>query len=87
VRTDCAAGAFYRHLKSLLGPSQAIVATVHMLARIVYRMLKYKVEYQTMRAEEYEQRFREREIKYLQHKAARLCFTLSPLATDLHTVS
>ena len=58
-----------------------------MLARIVYRMLKCKVEYQTMRAEEYEQRFRECEIKYLQRKVARLGFTLSPLKADLHTVS
>jgi hypothetical protein len=58
-----------------------------MLARIVYRMLKYKVEYQTMIAEEYEQRFKEREIKYLQCKATRLGFTLSPLTADLHTVS
>ena len=76
VRADCAAGAFYRRLKSRLGPAQAIVATAHMIARIVYRMLKDQVEYENTRAAEYEQRYREREIKYLQRKAAKLGLTL-----------
>jgi transposase len=77
VRADCATGAFYRRLKSRLGPAQAIVATAHMIARIVYRMLKDKVEYEAIRAQEYEQRYRQREIKYLQRKAAKLGLTLS----------
>lgn len=80
VRADCAAGAFYRRIKSRLGPAQAIVATAHLIARMVYRMLKFKVEYQALKAEEYDQRFREREIKYLQRKATRLGFAISPLA-------
>ncbi len=37
-------------------------------------MLKYGVEYQQMSAQEYEQQFREREIRHLQRKAARLGF-------------
>lgn len=78
IRADCAFGAFYRRLKSRLGPAQAVVATAHKIARVVYHMLKYKVEYQAVTTAEYEQRFREREIKYLQHKAARLGFALSP---------
>lgn len=77
TRADCAAGAFYRRIKSRIGPAQAIVATAHMIARIVYRMLKYKVEYEAIKAEEYERRFREREIKYLERKAARLGFSLA----------
>jgi len=82
VRADCAPGAFYRRLKDRLGPAQAIVATARLLARIVYRMLKFKIEYQAIRAEEYEQHFREREIKYLQRKAARLGLTLAPATTS-----
>ena len=63
------------------------MATAHKIARIVYRMLDSKVEYHAIGAEEYEKRFREREIKYLpclrttglrQRKAARLGLTLSP---------
>jgi hypothetical protein len=37
-RAGQAAGAFYRRPKARLGPAQAIVATAHLLARIVYRM-------------------------------------------------
>jgi len=58
-------GSFYRRIKSRLGPAQAIVATAHNIARIVYRMLDLKVEYHAIGAEEYEKRFREREIKHL----------------------
>lgn len=79
ARSHTALGAFYRRLKARLGPAQAQVATAHKLARIVYHLLKFKVEYQSMSAQEYEQQFREREIRYLQRKAARLGFTLSPL--------
>jgi transposase len=80
VRADCAFGAFYRRLKSRLGPAQAIVATAHKIARVVYRMLKYKIEYEHIAAEQYDQKFKEREIQYLQRKAARLGFALSPAA-------
>lgn len=78
ARSHCAFGAFYRRLKARVGPAQAQVATAHKIARVVYHLLKHKVEYQQMSAEEYEQQFREREIRHLQRKAARLGFTLSP---------
>ena len=78
TRADCAFGAFYRRKKSQLGPAQATVATAHKIARVVYHMLKHKVEYHTANAAEYEQRFREREVKYLERKAARFGFSLSP---------
>ncbi len=87
IRADCAFGAFYRRLKSRLGPAQAVVATAHKIARTVYHMLKYKLEYQAMNAADYEKQFREREIKYLQRKAAKLGFTLSPSTTPLRAVS
>lgn len=41
---DCVFGALYRRLRARLGPAQATVATAHAIARVVYRMLKYKVE-------------------------------------------
>jgi len=83
VRADCAFGAFYRRTKAHLGPAQAIVATAHKIARVVYRMLSLKVEYDPMGADEYDKRFREREIKYLQRKAARLGFSLLPAQATL----
>ncbi|MGC8959322.1 MAG: IS110 family transposase [Chloroflexia bacterium] len=78
ARSNCALGAFYRRLKARVGPAQAQVATAHKLARIVYHLLKFKMEYQTMSAKEYEKQFREREIRHLQRKAARLGFNLIP---------
>ena len=87
IRADCAFGAFYRRLKSRLCPSQSVVATTHKIAQVVYHMLKVKVDYQAVSAQKYDQRFREREIRYLQRKAAKLGFTPSPSTTPVLAVS
>ena len=42
-KADCAFGVMYRRLRARLGPAQATVATAYAIARVVYRMLKYKV--------------------------------------------
>ena len=84
TRSDSAFGAFYRRLKARVGPAQAQVATAHKIARVVYHMLKNGVEYDQMSAQEYEQQFREREIHHLQRKAARLGFSLNPIAETNH---
>jgi len=78
MRADCAFGAFYRRQKARLGPAQAAVATAHLIARIVYRMLKYKVEYEPLSLAQYEQNYREQQLKYLQKKAAKFGFQLTP---------
>lgn len=77
-RSHCALGAFYRRMKGRLGPAQALVATAHKIARTVYHMLKDRVQYHDIGAAEYNNRFREREMQYLQKKAAKLGYTLSP---------
>jgi transposase len=79
LRSDCAFGAFYRRLKGRLGPAQALVATAHKIARTVYHMLKDRVPYHDIGAAEDNQRCRERELQYLQKKAAKLGYTLSPV--------
>jgi len=58
-------GSLYRRLKSRLDKAQATVATAHAIARVVYRMLKYQVEYETISVEEYEQKYKEQQIKYM----------------------
>ena len=50
-QADCVFGALYRRLRARLGPAQATVATAHAIARVVYRMLKYKVEYEPIEHE------------------------------------
>lgn len=81
MRADCAFGAFYRRMKSRLGPAQATVATAHLIARVVYRMLKYQVEYEPLSVSEYEKRYHDRQVKYLEKKAAKFGFQLTPAVT------
>jgi transposase len=73
---DCAFGVFYRRLKARLGPAQATVATAHAIARTVYRMLKYKEEFNPLDVNEYQKKFEEQQIKYLKKKAAKFGLTL-----------
>jgi transposase len=77
-RADCVFGSLYRRLKSRLDNAQATVATAHAIARVVYRMLKYQVEYEKINVEEYEQKYKEQQIKYMKKKAAKLGFQLVP---------
>lgn len=78
-KADCVFGALYRRLRSRLGPAQATVATAHAIARVVYRMLKYQVEYEALSVDEYEKKYEEQQIKYMKKKAAKLGFQLVPV--------
>jgi transposase len=77
-KADCPFGALYRRLRSRLGPAQATVATAHAIARVVYRMLKYKVEYDPLSVNEYQKRYEEQQIKYMKKRAAKLGYQLIP---------
>ena len=68
----------YKGQKARLGPAQATVATAHLIARVVYRMLKYQVEYEPLRVSEYEKRNHDQQIKYLEKRAAKFGFQLAP---------
>ncbi len=75
-RSDSALGAFYRRLKSRLGPAKAITATAHKLARIFYRLWRNSSAYEDPGADVYEQHYRQRLVKNLQRKAHSLGLTL-----------
>ena len=77
-QADCVFGVMYRRMRARLGPAQATVATAHAIARVVYRMLKYQVEYETISVEEYEKKYRDQQLKYMKKKAAKLGFQLVP---------
>ena len=77
-RSNSAIGAHYRRMKAKLGPSQAIVATAHKIARIVYTMLKTQTPYLDMGAQAYDAQRRERAIKRLERKARKLGLLLAP---------
>ena len=50
-------------------------------------MLKFKVEYQTISADEYDQQFEARELKRLQRKATHFGLSLVPLTAAKIAVS
>jgi len=77
-KADCPFGVLYRRLRSRLGPAQATVATAHAIARVVYKMLKYKVEYDPLSVNEYQKQYEEQQVKYMKKKAAKLGFQLIP---------
>lgn len=69
ANSKCSLGAFYRRLRYRIGPAKAIVATARKLAIIFYRMLRFKIEYHDIGAEQYEMKHRANQIKYLEKKA------------------
>jgi hypothetical protein len=81
MRAGCAFGALYRRMQSRLGPALATVATAHLIARVVYRMLRYQVEYAPLSVLEYEKRYHDPQVKYLEKKAAKFGFQLAPVVT------
>ena len=62
-------GAKFRRLRACLGAPKAITAMAHMLARLVYRMLRYGEQYVDKGMKYYEEKYREHEIRSIQKKA------------------
>jgi len=64
-------GAYYRKMRSRLGPQAAITATAHKLAKQVYRMLKHGGDYQDKGMEQFERQQQQREMKILRKLAGK----------------
>jgi len=77
AHASSALGAYYRRKRAQGGPLFAQVATAHKMARIVYFLFKYHVQYQDIGAAAFEHKQHEREVAALRKKAAKLGFTLS----------
>jgi transposase len=76
ARAATALGAYYRRKRAQGGPQFAQVATAHKIARIVYHLHKYHVQYKDIGTEGFEQKQRERDLVTLRKKATKLGFTL-----------
>jgi transposase len=74
-------GAYYRRMRAKLGTQQAIVATAHKIARAFYHVLKHRTPFHDMGGEEYERRARQRELKNLQKRAAKLGLAIVEIPT------
>ena len=81
LRSKSALGSYHRRMRTKLGGPQAITATAHKLARIIYSMLKNQTEYVGLGESYDEEQARQRAIKGLKRKAKNLGFELVS-ATD-----
>ena len=62
-------GAKFRRWQARLGAPKAITAMAHTLARLVYRMLRYRKQHVDKGMKYYEEKYREHEITSIQNKA------------------
>ena len=75
-------GAFYRRMRSKLGPAKATTATAHKLAKILYHMLQEKTPYRERGAEAYRHKDHERQLRQLRKQAQHLGFALVPQTSN-----
>jgi transposase len=75
-RSQSALGAFYRRMKARLGAAEAVTATAHKLARLVYRLLKHGEAYVRQGMADYEKKFQQRKLYALQKTAKTMGFQL-----------
>lgn len=77
-RTKTPLAAFYHRIKGRLGGQGAITAVAHKLAVLVYRVLKYGLEYVRPSLEQYAERVRAQAERALRRQAAHLGYELVP---------
>ncbi len=71
-RSDSALGAFYRRLRSRIGPAKANTATAYKLARLIYRGIKYGQNYIDEGARYYDERYRKHILANLSRRAKQM---------------
>jgi hypothetical protein len=75
-RTQTAIGSFYRRLAARSGKAKVVTATARKLAVLFYNALRFGMTYVDPGADYYEQRYRKRVIRNLQHRANQLGYAL-----------
>jgi transposase len=81
-RSRSALGAYLRRMTARLGKPQAVTATAHKLARLIYSMLRYGTEYVEVGQDYYERQYQERVVRTLTRRAKELGFVLVPNDTE-----
>jgi hypothetical protein len=82
ARSESALGGYYRRMAARLGKPQAITATAHKLARLIYSMLRYGTAYVDAGQEYYEQQYKERVVRNMTQRAKALGFELVPIPVE-----
>ncbi len=65
-------------MKARLGAAEAVTATAHKLARIIYRLIKHGEAYVRQGLEMYEKQYQERKLRALQKAAKTMGLQLVP---------
>ena len=82
-----ALGAFLRRKKAKMGTPEAITATAHKLARLIYSMLRYGQEYVDAGQDYYERQYRDRVLRNTARTAKHLGYKLVEIAEpDLNPI-
>jgi transposase len=79
MRSSSYLGAYLRRQRARLGAPKAITATAHKLARIIYNLMRYGVEYMQKTEAEYAEQVRGRVEKQLQRRAKELGYELKKI--------
>jgi transposase len=69
---------FYHRLRAKLGVPKAITATARKIATIFYKLVKEKIPFNPIPVEDYNQTFKEKQMKKLQKQAQQFGLTLIP---------
>ncbi len=80
--SQSALGAYYRRMAMRIGKPQAVTATAHKLARIVYSMLKHGTEYADAGQDYYERQYKERMVRTLSQRAKAYGIERLPTAAE-----
>jgi transposase len=87
LKSRSALGAYYRRMCAQLDKSKAITAAAHKLARLICAMLTKGSEYVDRGQDYYEERYQQRVLHYLKHKAEAMGFKLEPIADDRNNLT
>jgi transposase len=78
-------GEFFRRMRAKLGTAQAITATAHKIARVLYHVLRTKQPYAETVFHRSDEHARRRAEMRLRKQAALLGFQIIPVPTDSAT--
>ncbi len=78
-RSESALGAYFRRMAAKLGKPQAVTATAHKLARLIYSMLRNGTAYVDAGQDYYEKQYQDRVLRSLKQRAKGLGFELVPV--------
>ena len=71
-KNQTAIGDYYRRMRAKLGGKGAVLATARKLARIIFKMLKEKIEYNSEMLNEAQEKYKLNKIKQLEKQIAKL---------------